>query len=892
MSAGAGPVVGKLHRFVELVFKGKRELAVFKGYASKRKCLVSLAAGDELAVETSKLTFVVPFIPNTAVLSLQDFKVQTDKLQKQLALKPLDQYDALHRAFGTRAFSASDAASVLFNQGLPADRKDSTPVSGDGAEASGCGGGDGDSTHEIVENAQDSNVPARAFMEAYAVHLMLLDQDVFFRPKRSSDRESLFLCRSSEDVRLAVQRCAVAQDRKVLNLLCCLRICGRLKELVKEGVLPLADTPVPSEDIRRVLLHEIAKNPSKYGPMFKDSAMTSWNPDLDQHFLHTLQMYALFGHLVQPHNLHVALPSTPIRVPSVLMRGKGHMSDSFDYIQLADYLDDMRHIPNEILRPLRRRPGPQDAHRLCVDLGILDEVQNMSLFLTPLQLDFMKHHEDSAGELVAGVPSVGSTQHLDYIMGSPDKPYDWGDLVAYAIDDAKTRDVDDAVSLLEDGSIVVHIADPGRFFSVASESTDKVHSMAFDRITSVYLPEKTIPMLPSSLSEGLFSLAADRPCAVLSFCARLSSDGTILESRIVPAVVRRIVRLTYEGVDGLLAAYQGAADGAAPHSVRVLTALHRFSVARERFRKASGAIAVDLPQCESRVSYVQTSPSRRGDPQVVLDVQRPYLSKSKSLVQEMMVLAGSIAAAFTSQFAVPVPYRVQAQPLLDAGISAELHAASVASFLPDPSKNVLGYSEAELRHIVSGSQMVRNMTAAIVQVEPGPHAGLGLPGYVHVTSPIRRYGDLVVQSQIKSFLRNDTTAGLPFSAESISQIVCPQMDRVSQLATRLQRESERFWLCFYLDQMLQQARQKGEKFVLWGLVTSLDASDQRGIFGADIMLLSLGMRWRLDVQESDAVAPGMVLPVVVNEVFADRSFVQLSLLRTPPSATTPVALSP
>jgi exoribonuclease-2 len=409
----------------------------------------------------------------------------------------------------------------------------------------------------------------------------------------------------------------------------------------------------------------------------------------------------------------------------------------------------------------------------------------------------------------------------------------------------------------DDNWIVVHIADPARWFDVAHP----VHDIAFRRVSSVYLPERTIPMFPPALSENLFSLAASQTKPVLSFSVRLGEDGSIVESRISPGVVHNVVRLTYDEVDAMLENASGQAD--APMS-RSLQLLNTLAQRRAAYRKNKGAMAVDLPQCEPRVDTESGK--------ISINIERSYRSLSHVLVQEWMVVAGELAAQFAHGNGIPIPYRTQqpsATPLPAALFSAStvIDTPSMRNFAAAQST----YSMDELSNIVKGSIAVRNMSPAVAQAEPGAHAGLGLACYAHTTSPIRRYGDLVVAAQVKAFL---ASAPLPFSRDTIAGLVCPQMERVSIHIAKLQRESQRFWALHYVDSLFRAAVPKKEKLVFNALITGLDASVQRGIYGADVMLLELGLRWKVDVS-GDGFNVGDVLRVQVHEVFPDRAFLQL-----------------
>jgi exoribonuclease-2 len=268
-------------------------------------------------------------------------------------------------------------------------------------------------------------------------------------------------------------------------------------------------------------------------------------------------------------------------------------------------------------------------------------------------------------------------------------------LTAFAIDDEGSTDPDDAISL-EDGRLWVHVADVAAV--VLPDSPADLE--ARDRGANLYLPEGTVPMLPETAT-AVLALGLAETSPALSFGIDVSDEGDIAGLTLAPSVVR-VTRLTYEQAETQL-------DGTP------LQELYELAQRREARRLALGGIAIDLPEVKIRISD--------------RDIQiKPLPSlRSRNLVSEAMLLAGEAAARLAIQHHIPMPFTVQEPP--DA-------------------------PEEELPRGIAGMFALRRTLKRSQQSSvPGPHSGLGLDSYVRVTSPLRRYLDLVAHQQLRAHLR-------------------------------------------------------------------------------------------------------------------------------------------
>jgi exoribonuclease-2 len=278
----------------------------------------------------------------------------------------------------------------------------------------------------------------------------------------------------------------------------------------------------------------------------------------------------------------------------------------------------------------------------------------------------------------------------------PEEPrLDLTHLPAFAIDDEGNQDPDDAVSL--DGDrLWVHVADVAAL--VVPESAADL--AARGRGANLYLPEGTVPMLPPQATR-LLGLGLNAVSPALSFGLDLNPDGEVATVELAPSWVR-VTRLTYAEADARL-------------EEEPFQRLHQLTQAHEARRLERGAISMDLPEVKIRVVEGEVSVC-----------PLPPL-RSRELVAEAMLMAGAAVARFALEHDIPFPFSTQEPPFIEA---------------PERPLSLAG--AYALRRALRRSQ---------VGSLPGPHAGLGLDVYAQVTSPLRRYLDLVAHQQLRAFLR-------------------------------------------------------------------------------------------------------------------------------------------
>ncbi|MEZ5560163.1 MAG: ribonuclease R [Pseudomonadales bacterium] len=352
--------------------------------------------------------------------------------------------------------------------------------------------------------------------------------------------------------------------------------------------------------------------------------------------------------------------------------------------------------------------------------------------------------------------SVQPARHADRVS--------LADLPLVTIDGETARDFDDAVYAepTEAGGwrLVVAIADVGHYVKPGSA----LDQTAWERGNSVYLPDRVVPMLPEVLSNGLCSLRPHEPRLALVCDMRVSASGQVDSFEFYEAVIRSWQRLTYTRVQEFLEAGALDVEVQVQASLRALEAVYH---ALREAREARGALDFDSHESVMELADGHVAAIH---PVTRLDAHR--------LIEEAMISANVCAAQFLEQHDAPGLYRVHEPP--DAAKMDLLRQALAYAGLRLP-QGQLGPAElhAALGHLrerpdrwIFEMMTLRAMQQAVYAPENKGHYGLALERYMHFTSPIRRYADLVVHRAIKAVLGGDrprTTADwLVMTGEHIS----------------------------------------------------------------------------------------------------------------------------
>jgi ribonuclease R len=360
------------------------------------------------------------------------------------------------------------------------------------------------------------------------------------------------------------------------------------------------------------------------------------------------------------------------------------------------------------------------------------------------------------------------------------------------IDGADAKDFDDAVYCEPHGDgwrLIVAIADVSHYVR-ADSPLDKE---ARGRGTSVYFPDRVVPMLPEALSNGLCSLNphVDRLCLVCEM--HVTRGGEVTRSRFYDAVMRSAARLTYTEAAGMLVAAR--ARGAHAELKPMLQNLNAVYEAFAAVRKERGAIDFDMP--ESKIEL-----DERGQVKSVRAVERLVTHK---IIEECMIAANVEAAKRIGKGRIPSLYRVHEGPDEDRLEELVLflrtfgYKLNPAKLSPKEINRVLASVAGKPEEEIVETVVLRSMKQARYQPNNVGHFGLALGAYAHFTSPIRRYPDLLVHRAIKHLNDKRSAKGFRYGLEEMERLG-EHTSRTERRADEATREVAERLKCIYLKE--------------------------------------------------------------------------------------------
>ena len=393
-------------------------------------------------------------------------------------------------------------------------------------------------------------------------------------------------------------------------------------------------------------------------------------------------------------------------------------------------------------KELLERAGISDtgeARRILVKLGIWEKDEPLDLIRYKIRQSFSDEQLDQASKLNKKV--IRNTGYEDLCH-----------LNIFTIDGADTLDFDDALSVdFHDDYIQVgiHITDVSSVVDAGSILEDE----ALLRGSSLYLPRRQIPMFPPELSHERLSLKKDTERQALSLLVNFDMNGDLFDYRFVPSIIKVREQLSYDKVNSI---YETEND-------TIYHYLLRLAQKRKRYRVEQGALILSLPELNISVDKSSTINME------LVSQETP----SRTIVAEMMILYNWLAARFCRDNHIPTIYRGQKEPneklpLEDTG------------------------------YVYYVFRQRRKLHPLIIDVEPHPHAGLGLDTYINVTSPIRRFFDLASQRQMLSFMFK----GIPFyNREELERIRVQVTSSLKDLNT-VRRNRYNYWINRYLENQI------------------------------------------------------------------------------------------
>lgn len=330
---------------------------------------------------------------------------------------------------------------------------------------------------------------------------------------------------------------------------------------------------------------------------------------------------------------------------------------------------------------------------------------------------------------------------------------DLRDIAHVTIDGKDARDFDDAIYVQKTPSgftLYVSIADVSHYVHPGTAIDDE----AYKRGTSIYFPQQVIPMLPERLSNDLCSLRPNEDRFGVTSILEINHDGKVTKSSFTRSIIRSHFRFTYDNVQDLL----NTTDVSLPGSEHLPMLQEAAELAQVLVcaRKTRGSLGFEIPE-------PQFSINQDG---VVTDISLRKRSFAHQIVEEFMLLTNESVADFFDSQNIPTAFRVHPPPEGEtmrsfAGFLTSLDL-NIPKFKnsPDWYARVIDASKGTDREYLVHTLLLRHMQQAYYSPENTGHFGLASPQYLHFTSPIRRYPDLIVHRQLTQAL-DSTQQKLP-----------------------------------------------------------------------------------------------------------------------------------
>lgn len=401
---------------------------------------------------------------------------------------------------------------------------------------------------------------------------------------------------------------------------------------------------------------------------------------------------------------------------------------------------------------------------------------------------------------------------------------DMRDRLTFTIDPRDAKDFDDALSLRlnDDGTyeVGVHIADVTHYVRPGS----MIDREGYDRATSVYLVDRTIPMLPERLSNGICSLRPDEDKLTFSVVFTLDEEAIVKHYDIVRTVTRSDRRLCYEEAQQIIEnATSPSSEGTLEDAILTLNRLAK-KLRQRRFEK--GAIAFDREEVKFEID-------ENGKP---LSVYFRTSEDANKLIEEFMLLANRTVATHIGKILQkPFVYRIHDLPdpekLKDLSQfikrfgynlkTGSTRKETVSKNINNLLSEVQGKAEANLIETIA----VRAMAKAVYSTDNIGHYGLAFPYYTHFTSPIRRYPDMMVHRLLERYL-----AGGENVSEEEYEAYCKHCSSREQLAAAAERASVKYKQVEFMQEHIGQEYDGVISGVTdWGVYVELSDSKCEGM---------------------------------------------------------------
>ena len=447
-------------------------------------------------------------------------------------------------------------------------------------------------------------------------------------------------------------------------------------------------------------------------------------------------------------------------------------------------------------------------------------------FLAIKENDLNYEFNDNIVEEVKGLDQINNEGRVDLRSTS-----------LVTIDGENAKDFDDAVyaeklSSKKGWRILVAIADVSHYVKLNSY----LDLEAKERGNSVYLPNLVIPMLPEQLSNNLCSLKpnVDRLCLTVEII--LNNKGVKQSHKFFQSIINSKQRLTYKQVEDVI--NKDKSSHLDTNILKVINYLHEVYQLLDKVRTNRGALNLNLP--EKTIIF-----NKKNWP---VDVKKVYGMTSNKIIEEFMVLANVAAAEEINKSSQNTVYRVHEQPseekyktLID--IIGQPLASILIGKLPHPSlmNKILEQTKETADYELINQSILRSQSQARYDNKNYSHFGLALKNYVHFTSPIRRYADLLIHRQIINIINQENSKKINTSInETEIKLLCEHISSTERKATNAERTTiDRLISLLYQDKVNETVTGSIISVHKFGIFVSID----NGIAEALLPIRELPYDW-------------------------------------------------
>lgn len=374
------------------------------------------------------------------------------------------------------------------------------------------------------------------------------------------------------------------------------------------------------------------------------------------------------------------------------------------------------------------------------------------------------------------------------------KRVDLRDLDHITIDSEDTKDIDDAVSLVKNEKgykLYVSIADVSYFV----KENDILDNLAKDRGNSIYLYDRVIPMLPRRLTSDLCSLNENENKLAFTVLIEYDNNAKVINTEFFKSIILSKKKCTYKEVNDVLINNK-------EHKFKnMLLEMNNLSKKLSELSKKRSCIEFEFPELKLIMDE---------NNQKIMDIKLRNRLDAEILIENFMISANEQVAKYLYYNNIPAIYRIHEKPSLDSMIELNKELKNVGLAVKD--ENILSNKLSKIMDKLQGKSykyfiqklILRSMQKAIYSKDNLGHYGLALSNYLHFTSPIRRYSDLVVHRVLNESLNNYIDDFKKMKLEKKFNSISKHISETERRAQKIENLAENIKLAEYMSDYINK----------------------------------------------------------------------------------------